>query len=193
MQQNTAHTAISPRPSSSSSMSKSHSHTAPLSKKCIIPSTTNQDPQDALRALFDPRRKHKQISVQQPYDSMSSIIRPMTCGGENDTVPDADARRGREKEKGTPSQIWMPGRGQRELVWKGMGGEGVVGGQGQGGGVLGLVVLVVVVVLVMGLGVLGWRCWVRRRKRRGGRRRRMLRPWEERAEEGVLLEVMFRD
>jgi hypothetical protein len=130
-------------------------------------------------------------------------IRP-SCGDEkNDTVL-PDVRREREREKG--EQIGMSGSGgeQRELlVWKGgMGGEGVVegrvvegGGLVEGRGMVGVVLLmVVVVVLVMGLGVgvLGWRCWVKRRKRRAGRRM-MLRPWDERVEEGVLLDDMFRD
>jgi uncharacterized iron-regulated membrane protein len=56
-----------------------------------------------------------------------------------------------------------------------------------------VVVVVLVLGLGLGLGVLGWRSWVKRRKRRAGRRRRMMRPWDERVEEGVLLDDMFRD
>lgn len=205
-QQNTApHTLISPQPSSSSS----HSHTespAPLSKKCIIPSpTTEQDPEGALRALLHLRRsKHNQIGVQQPYDDSMTIIRP-SCGDEKNDTVSPDARREREREKGEQlQQIGMSGSGgeQRELsVWKGgMGGEGVVEGRVvegelvEGRGMVGVVLLMVVVVVLLmglGLGVLGWRCWVRWRKRRAGRR--MMRPWDERVEEGVLLDDMFRD
>jgi hypothetical protein len=133
-----------------------------------------------------------------------TIIRP-SCGDEKNDTVSPDARREREREKGEQlQQIGMSGSGgeQRELsVWKGgMGGEGVVEGRVvegelvEGRGMVGVVLLMVVVVVLLmglGLGVLGWRCWVRWRKRRAGRR--MMRPWDERVEEGVLLDDMFRD